>query len=141
MKFMKTIAKLPIPILLIIVTFIFLGNSTSDADINNDSEANGIVVLEFKAQPDKGVEAAAQLTELLRNVRQEPHFVKITMHVDPKDNTNIMLYEEWENMEYYNSDHMSTPHINKFMADSRNFLVGPPDITQWQIRQVIEKEE
>ena len=138
---MKTIAKLPIPILLIFFTFIFLGNSTSDSEIINDSNENGIVVLKFKAQPEKGAEAAAQLTELLKNVRQEPHFVKITMHVDPQDNTNIMLYEEWGDMEYYNSDHMSTPHINKFMADSRNFLVGPPEITQWQVRQVIEKEK
>ena len=39
--------------------------------------------------------------------------------------TNILLYEEWGDESYYNSEHMNTVHLKEFIANSRNFLAGP----------------
>ncbi|MBK7812054.1 MAG: hypothetical protein IPI50_12615 [Saprospiraceae bacterium] len=42
--------------------------------------------------------------------------------MDPKDSTNIMLFEEWDNAEYYTGAHMQTEHLQKYILDSRSFL-------------------
>ncbi|MET0760021.1 MAG: antibiotic biosynthesis monooxygenase [Flavobacterium sp.] len=94
-----------------------------------------IVLVEYKTQPSKSDEAVTSLTELIENVKLEPHFVNIKLHVDPKDKSKILLYEEWGDETYYNSAHMKTPHLQKFMEDSRTFLAGPPKISQWKIER------
>ena len=63
-----------------------------------DSNENTIVMLKFKAQPEKGAQTVTELNSLIENVQKEPNFVSIKMHIDPNDNTNIMLYEEWEDV-------------------------------------------
>ena len=134
---MKTIIKLPAILILSLLIAALLGCNSYD---KNDSEKskNAIVVLKFKAQPDKGAEAINELTKLIEHVKQEPHFVKIKMHVDPEDSSNILLYEEWEDLSYYRTDHMNTDHLQGFMAASQNFLLGPPDVTFWQVKSVFK---
>jgi len=130
---MNTFIKLPLNLFILFLAFLLTGCDTSDDQSNNGETKNTIVVLKFKAQPDKGTKAVSELIKLLEKVKHEPHFVSIKLHVDPNDKTNIMLYEEWDDVSYYNSEHMETDHIKEFMSNSSSFLVGPPDISFWNV--------
>ncbi len=96
---------------------------------------NLIVLVKYKSQPGKSSEAISGLTKLIEEVKNEPNFVNITLHVDAKDSSNILLYEEWSDENYYTGDHMKTSHLQNFMQDSRAFLAGPPEISQWKIEK------
>jgi len=101
----------------------------------NENSQNLIVLVKYKTQPSKSEEAIAGLTKLIEAVKNEPDFVNITLHIDPKDDSNILLYEEWSDEAYYNGAHMNTKHLQSFMEDSRAYLAGPPDISQWKIER------
>lgn len=110
---------------------------SSYAQEKSETAANGknniTVLVKYKTQPDKFDEALSALNALILEVKKEPNFVIIKMLVDPEDKTNILLYEEWSDEEYYKGEHMKTPHLQKFIGDSRNFLAGPPEITFWKL--------
>ncbi len=114
--------------------------NTNQETINKDNSKNLIVFVKYKSQPSKSKEAVEGLTKLIETVKTEPNFVNITIHVDPKDDSNILLYEEWSNESYYNGAHMKTEHLQKFMEDSRAFLAGPPEISQWKIEKVFRSK-
>jgi len=99
----------------------------------NKENNNLTVLVKYKSQPEKQAEVLAALNTLILEVKKEPHFVNIKMFVDPADKTNILLYEEWSDEEYYKGDHMNTTHLQKFIGDSRNFLAGPPEISFWKL--------
>ena len=101
----------------------------------NEETDNLIVLVKYKTQPGKSAEAVAGMTSLIEAVRGEPHFVKITMLVDPLDDSNILLHEEWSDAAYYYGDHMNTSHLQAFMNESRAYLAGPPEISQWKIER------
>lgn len=102
---------------------------------------NTIVLVKYKTQPHKAEETLEHLTALIKKVRQEPHFVDIKLHIDPIDSTNILLYEEWEDQDYYKDQHRKTPYQRDFMKISRNFLAAPPDISYWQMHRDFKAEE
>lgn len=132
---MKTIQKLSIVFGILIVCL----NFTACNKVNNENviaqKKNIIVVVKYKAQPAKESETVSALTDLITDVKKEPHFVNIKLHVDPKDKTNILLYEEWSDESYFISEHMATEHLQKFIKNSRNFLAGSPEISFWQIEK------
>lgn len=99
-----------------------------------------IVLVEYSIQTSKSDVAIARLSELIENVRMEPHFVNIKLHINSKDESKILLYEEWSDATYYNSTHMKTQHLQKFISDSRAFLAGPPNISQWKIEKEFKSE-
>ncbi|WP_242157229.1 putative quinol monooxygenase [Aestuariivivens sediminis] len=136
MKNIKSLAGLTVFIVLPLVLMAWWPSETIS---DHHSEEQTIVLLNFKAQPEKGDLAVSELTQLLEEVRKEPHFGSITLHVDPNDSTNILLYEAWDDISYYNTEHMNTPHLKAFMVNSKNFLTGPPDITYWSVKQVFKK--
>ncbi|NNK82625.1 MAG: hypothetical protein HKO92_05855 [Flavobacteriaceae bacterium] len=111
-------------------------NSSEDIEIDNS-----IVVIKFKAKPNKGLEATSELINLIEMVKHEPHFVNIKLHIDPNDETNIMLYEEWDDISYYKNEHMTTDHLKEFQLNSVNFLNGPPEISFWNIKKIFDKEK
>ena len=119
--------------IVVITALLFTGCTKSDNQ-EHDSK-NVIVLIKYKAQLTKEADAVSALTALIDSVKLEPHFVNIKLHVDPKDKTNILLYEEWSDESYYNSTHMTTGHLQKFIAESGNFMVGPPDISFWQVEK------
>ena len=119
--------------ILILAASLWSGCDTSENNTGKAAEDNTIVLLRFKAQPEKGGLAVAEWTGLIEQVREEPHFVSITLHVDPADSVNILLYEKWEDASYYNNEHMNTAHMKAFITNSRNFLEGPPDISFWKV--------
>jgi quinol monooxygenase YgiN len=92
-----------------------------------------IVIVKYKTQAGKDSIALSALKDLVEQVKKEPGYVKIIIHFDPIDKSNILLYEKWSNEEYYKGDHMKTSHLQKFISDSRSFLAGPPEITFWKI--------
>ena len=137
---MRTNPNLPLKLFLLFFTLILIGFNTSDKQIQNRETTNTIVLLKFKSQQDKGPETVSELIKLIEKVKQEPHFVNIKLHVDPNDNTNILLYEEWEDISYYNNEHMNTDHLQEFQAKSTNFLTGPPEISIWKVERVFDKQ-
>ena len=99
----------------------------------NKENNNLTVLVKYKSQPDKYEDALSALNALILEVKKEPNFVNIKMLVDPADKTNIMLFEEWSDEDYYKGDHMKTPHLQKFIGDSRSFLAGPHEISFWKL--------
>lgn len=91
------------------------------------------VLVKYKSLPDKKLDAIAGLKQLIEQVKKEPHYGNISIYSDPTDPTNILLQEQWKSEEYYKGDHMKTPHLQKFINESRNFLAGPPEITFWKV--------
>jgi len=122
----------------LLATFLLTGWHKAEKESNAALKQHVIVMLKFKAQPDKGTVAISALKALLNEVKEEPHFISIKLHVDPNDPTNILLYEEWEDASYYNGAHMNTRHLLGFMNDSRNFLTGPPEISFWEVKHMVE---
>jgi quinol monooxygenase YgiN len=112
-----------------------MGCISPDKESGNTAAENIIVLVQYKAQQGKGPDAVAELAKLIGKVEQEPHFVQIKLHVDPIDNTNILLYEEWDDASYYNSEHMNTAHLQEFIGKSGAFLMGPPAISFWKVER------
>jgi len=124
------------PILFLSVISILFFSGCNEA--HKSSMDNTIVMLKFKAQPNKGGQAITAMMDLLEEVKKEPHFVSIKVHVDPNEESNIFFYEEWDDPDYYNGEHMNTPHLQAFMKDSQAFLMGPPDISFWKVKKVVK---
>ena len=135
---MNTLLKRPLQWIFLVSAMILVGFSTADKPSIPSETGNAIVLIAFKALPNKGAQTVSELTKLLEQVKEEPHFVSIKMHVDPTDDTNILLYEEWDDLSYYQSDHMETDHIKAFQASSTSFLTGPPEISFWHVERVFE---
>ena len=119
----------------LLTILLFACQSNKHEYMNKENNHNLIVLVKYKTQTSKSEEAIASLTKLIEAVKSEPNFIKITMHSDLKDQTNILLYEEWSDEAYCNGDHMKTAYIQQFMEDSRAFLAGTPEITQWKIEK------
>jgi quinol monooxygenase YgiN len=131
---MKTKYKLLIIIGLLLSALLFLSYDWKKE--NNTSDSKTIVVLvKYKSQPSKENESISALTKLIEEVKKEPHFESITLHVDPKDKSTILLYEKWSDETYFTTKHMQTTHLQNFIADSKNFLVGPPEISFWKVEK------
>jgi len=135
---MKTNKSLAVILILVVSTLVLIGWYPSENESDIDYEQNVIVLLKFKAQPEKGAHAVSELINLFEKVKKEPNFISIKLHVDPSDNTNILLYEEWKDQDYYNTEHMNTAHLQEFMTNSKNFLAGPPEITFWEVKNVVK---
>ena len=102
----------------------------------NDDGNNLIVIVKYKTLPNKSVDAVTGLKKLIEQVKGEDHFVSLKLHVDQKDNSNILLYEEWDDALYYQNQHMKTKHLKEFIIESQTFLDGPPEISYWKVNSV-----
>lgn len=131
---MKTKNRLFIKSVLMLSALFFLSCSSSDKK-EIDHSKNIVVLVKYKTQPLKEKDAVSALNQLIEEVKKEPHFVNIKLHIDSKDETNILLYEEWNDASYYNSKHLQSTHLQKFILDSRNFLAGPPEISFWKVEK------
>ncbi|MBW8334246.1 MAG: antibiotic biosynthesis monooxygenase [Prolixibacteraceae bacterium] len=127
--------KTTILIITILTFFLISCQNKQQEAMSKENNQNLIVLVKYKTRPLKSEDAIAGLTKLIEEVKKEPNFVNITLHVDPKDDSNILLYEEWGDEAYYNGDHMKTMHLQNFMEDSRAFLADPPEISQWKIEK------
>lgn len=99
----------------------------------NNTQNNLIVIVKYKTLPSKSVIAFTSIKKLIEKVEKEDHFVTLKLHIDQKDNSNILLYEEWDDELYYNNQHMKTDHLQKFIRESQAFLVGSPEISFWKV--------
>ena len=134
---MKTIKNSASILALTVSILVLVGWNPSVHRSETGSDQPVIVLLKFKAQPDKGDQAISAFNNLFEKVKEEPNFISIKLHVDPTDNSSILLYEEWKNQSYYNNEHMNTAHMQEFMANSMSFLTGPPEITFWEVKNVV----
>jgi len=97
---------------------------------------NTTVLVRYKTQPNKNVDAFESLKRLIEEIKKEDHFVMIKMMVDPNDNSNILLYEVWEDEQYYRGEHMQKEHLQEFINQSQQFLAGPPEISYYKVEEV-----
>lgn len=118
-------SKLLLSLIFILAVFNF---TSADAQSNK----NLVVLVKYKTQPGKDSIALVELKNLVAKVKNEPNYVTIIIHVDPSDKSNILLYEQWSDENYYKGEHMKTAHLQQFMTDARLFLAGPPEITFWK---------
>lgn len=132
---MKTTQKLLVIFSTLLLCLAFLAWFSPKNSGNAIDNNNTIVLVKYKSQSSKENETVSALNELITHVQKEPHFVNIKLHVDPKDPSNILLYEEWNDESYFNTKHMATQHLQKFIEDSKNFLAGPPEISFWKIEK------
>lgn len=102
---------------------------------SSDSKDNLVVYAKYKTLPNKNIDAVVALKAFIEQVKKEDHFKQIKMYIDPNDNSNILLYEEWDNEIYYNNEHMQTEHLQKFENESSSFLAGPPEISLWRLSE------
>lgn len=96
------------------------------------TNSNLIVLVKYQAQPGKEKEALDALNALISKVKTEPHYVNISVLVNPENRSHILLLEEWSNENYYKGEHMRTEHLQGFIKGSGAFLSGPPEITFWK---------
>lgn len=119
--------------------FLILGlmifSTFAGCDKNKD-ENNLIVVVKYKTLPNKSVDAVTGLKKLIEQVKGEDHFVSLKLHIDQKDNANILLYEVWDDALYYQNQHMKTKHLKEFIVESQTFLAEPPEISFWKVNAV-----
>jgi len=91
-----------------------------------------IVIVRYTAQPGKESQALSAITELVAKVKSvEPENGGISILRDVADKSKITLIEKWPSQQLFLGPHMAQPHIQQFIQRSREFLVGPPDITFW----------
>ena len=99
---MKT-TKLPLTILSILMIFLFSCQNKQQDSMNKENNQNFIVLVKYKTQPSKSEEAIEGLKKLIVEVKKEPHFVKIIMHVDPMKNgmmKTIIMVITWVQATY-----------------------------------------
>ena len=134
---MKTIKSLAAILTLAVSILVLVAWNPSVHRSETGSDQPVIVLLKFKTQPDKADQAISAFNDLFEKVKEEPNFISIKLHVDPTDNSSILLYEEWKDQSYYNNEHMNSAHMQEFMANSMSFLTGPPEITFWEVKNVV----
>lgn len=117
--------------LLICATLISCGST--------NSKDNLLVIVKYKTQPNKNIDAIVAIQSLVAQAEKEDHFVELKIYVDPDDNSTILVQEEWDDAGYYKNGHMQTPHYQKFMTESPAFLVGTPEISYWNLNSVYQK--
>ena len=89
-----------------------------------------IVVIDYRSQPGKQVEARRELASLIATVvATEPACSGIELLHDVDDPTHFLLYERWSSREAYIGPHMRTSHITAFIAKALGLFAGPPTIT------------
>lgn len=101
-----------------------------------NARENITVLVKYKTQPNKSVEAFENLKRLIEEVKKEDHFVMLKIMMDPNDNSNILLYEVWENEQYYRNEHMQTDHLQEFISQSQQFLAASPEISYYKVEEV-----
>ena len=120
---------------LILILTLFICTLFSSCE-KKDSANNLVVIIKYKTQQNKSVDAITGIKKLIEEVKKEDHFVNLKILVDQKDNSNILLYEEWDDELYYKNQHMKTDHLQKFIVEAQTFLAAPPEITFWKVNAV-----
>jgi quinol monooxygenase YgiN len=87
------------------------------------------VLIHLQLLPDCVEQGRSDLLDLAREVRKvEPDCLAIEMAQDVDDSTKITMIEKWSSREAYEGPHMSSPHMQAFIAKSSRYFVGPPEI-------------
>jgi quinol monooxygenase YgiN len=90
-----------------------------------------VVTIGFQCQPGRGNDFLAAAEGMLAEVRQEPHFIGISILRDQNDADRIVFHERWADKDYYLGPHDTTPHLAAFKEVAMPLLAGPPDIALW----------
>lgn len=90
------------------------------------------VLIQFQAREGMGDTAKEALVELVSTVlERESDCHSIELHQEMDDPDRLFNIERWTSREAYEGPHMQTAHLQAFIEASKEFLVGPPQITYW----------
>lgn len=122
--------------LILLLLIVVLG--TGFTSCNQEEGENIIVLVKYKTLPNKNIDALASMERFIEEAEKEDHFVQIKLHVDKEDNSNILLYEVWNDEQYYKGSHTQTEHMKRFKAESEEFLTGSPEVSYWKEHSIYE---
>lgn len=96
-----------------------------------------MIIVAGKVQIKAGMlQEALKVTRPMEEATQaEPGCISYRFYVDPYDDTQIMVFEEWESPEAL-VHHFQTPHMAAFNAELPRFLAGQPDIKRYEIEAI-----
>lgn len=97
------------------------------------AEHNSVMVLiTYRSQPGKAEVTRDELQKLINTVvATEKDCLGIQLLQSADTPEQFLLVERWTSRRAYEGPHMTTAHLQAFIAGSREFLAGPPDISFW----------
>lgn len=91
-----------------------------------------IVLIAYLAQPGKAEAARDALRKLIKTViASEKDCLGIQLLQSADAPERFSLVERWTSRQAYEGPHMTTAHLQAFIATAPGFLAGPPDISFW----------
>jgi quinol monooxygenase YgiN len=105
-------------------------NKSSEITKMSDAQISLAVIIEAKEGNEEAVKEAC--IGLLEPTRKEKGCINYTLHIDPKDESRFMFYENWENIELWEA-HLKTAHIKEFGTKTKGMLANQLDVTNWVI--------
>jgi len=88
------------------------------------------VVARITARQDKVEQVKQKLTELIAPTRAEPGCIRYVLHQSIDDECSFLFLEEWTSRTALD-EHLAKPHLQAFVAASKELLAKPLDITLW----------
>src|ERR1700722_13960058 len=82
------------------------------------------LIASFKARPGKETELRKVLLGLIPPTRKEEDCINYDLHVDTKDPSKLLFYENWTSEAHLNK-HGETPHIQALLARIDELCVEP----------------
>ena len=82
------------------------------------------IVARFRARASKENEARELLLSLVKPAQAEAGCIDYCLHEDPKDKTQFLFYENWENQKALD-EHMQKPYVRDLMDKAEELFAEP----------------
>ena len=90
-----------------------------------------VITARMKAKEGMEETLAAELTTLVKGSKAEDGCINYSLHQDPKNPVNFLIYEQWASKEALGA-HSQAPHFKAFGAKGKELMAEAPDITFWK---------
>ena len=97
----------------------------------NSSDIQVTVVARIKAKPGMEQKVKEELLKLLAPTHAESGCINFDMHQALQDEAQFLFHENWTS-EADLREHLATPHISSWIAQSEVLLAEPIEITLWR---------
>ena len=85
------------------------------------------VLASLKAKEGKSEQVKKEGLAMIRPTRAEAGCVSYDFHQDTQNKNIFVFYETWANKEAFEK-HIQTPHLQNFLAKTKELLDGPLDV-------------
>ena len=94
-----------------------------------------VIAGKFKVKPERRKEIVALAHSLFDLSRAEPGNISYNFYEDKGSENSFLFFEEWESQQAIDF-HFQTPYFKEFMVKFPNMIVGEPQITIYEIKDV-----